>query len=162
MRLAILAALLSLGGAARAADPDGAVAEAGRWCHVSGPASGSGRSRDEAPESLGPILWSHKTPEPILAPPVVWDGVGFLLHGGAKQSTLVAFDVETGVLAKTTLKAPVLPEPAAYRRSVFLVEEGRRVVQYRLRGRQLARGWSFEIPKSMSAPRVHSGEIYVT
>ena len=48
-----------------------------------------------------------------------------------------------------------------YKRQVFLVEEGQRLVQYRLTGRDLTRAWTFEVQTPCSAARIHAGEIYL-
>lgn len=152
--------LLALAGLAAAEEPDGAIAEAGRWPHPRGPASGSGRSMEPLPQTLGPARWSFQSKTRLLAPPVVWDGVAFVLSGAGAAATLAALDVETGAtLATVSVKAPA-PAPAVWNRAVYLVEEGRRLVEYRLKGPRFEQRWKFEVSGASGAPRVHSGEIY--
>ncbi len=158
--LACLVLLLvwSGGRGAGAGEQDGAIAEAGRWPHPRGPASGSGRSREEMPESLGPPVWSHAAKSPIVAPPLVWDGIAFLLHGSA----LTALDVETGaVLAATSFKGAAAPFPAVWNRSVFLLEGGKKLQEHRLQGGRFAPRWSFASLGECGPPRIHAGEIYL-
>ncbi|MGQ0612315.1 MAG: outer membrane protein assembly factor BamB family protein [Planctomycetaceae bacterium] len=151
------------GRGAGAGEQDGAVADAGRWPHPRGPASGSGRSQEEMPESLGPPVWTHAAKSPIVAPPLVWDGIAFLLHGGAKGGSLTALDVETGgLLASASFKTAAAPFPAAWNRSVFLLEGGNKLQEYRLQGGRLAARWSFAAQGECGPPRIHAGEIYLT
>jgi hypothetical protein len=154
--------LLALASLAAAGEPDAAVAEAGRWPHPRGPASGSGRSMEPLPQTLGPARWTFQTKSRILSAPVVWDGVAFVLHGTAASATLVALDVETGAtLAAAPVKAPA-PAPAVWNRSVYLVEEGKRLAEYRLEGPRFEQRWRFEAGRAAGVPRVHSGEIYAS
>lgn len=148
-------ALLLLALAARA--DDGAVAPGTRWSHARGPASNSGISRAEPPESFGGFAWTYRAKEHIAFPPVVWDGVAFVVDG----SDLVAIDVATGQpLARIAAKAP--GQPVACWGYAFLVEEGRRLVQFRLAKRKLSREWTFDGGAGLSAPRIVDREIYAT
>jgi hypothetical protein len=161
MRKATLALLLLLAASAPAQEDDGGRAPPERWSHPRGPASGSARSHARVPWSYKGILWTVKAKASFLAPPVTWDGVGFALDVTRKKVTLIAFDRDGTVLARTVLKPPVLPRPAAWDRSVFLVEEGARLTQIRLKGRSFTRPWTYEAGEGCDPPRILSGEIYM-
>jgi hypothetical protein len=150
--LTLLAAL------GQAAEPDASRAAVERWTHPHGSAAGNGRSFARCPDSFGGAVWSFKAQKTILAPPLTWDGAAFVLDGG----TLAALDVEDGrVLARTTVNIDQPGKIAVYDRDFFCLEE-QRIAQYRLRGRKLTRGWSFEVGDEASAPAILSGEIYLT
>jgi hypothetical protein len=150
--------LVLLAALGRAAEPDASRAAVERWTHPHGSAAGNGRSFARAPDSFGGTVWSFKAQKTILAPPLTWDGAAFVLDGG----TLAALDVEDGrVLARTPVNIGQPRKTAVYDRDFFCLEE-RRIVQYRLRGRKLTRGWSFEVGAEASAPAVVLGEIYLT
>lgn len=157
MRHAALAILL----AAAARADDGGRAPDTRWNHARGPASCSGMSAAEPPESFGRIKWTYKSKGAVLSTPVVWDGAIFVVDGSDKRAELLALDVETGqVWARTAARAP--GQPAAYARSAFLVEEGKAIVQIRLAGRAFSREWTYAAGPGVSSPRILDGEIYVT
>lgn len=150
--------ILLLAAAGQAGEPDASRAAVERWTHPRGSAAGNARSFARAPESFGGIVWSYGAKKTILAPPLTWDGAAFVLDGG----TLVALDVEQGrVLARTTVNVDQADKIAVYDRDFFCLEE-RRLVQYRLRGRKLTRGWTHEVGAGASAPAILAGEIYLT
>jgi len=153
MRHAATAILLL---AAAAPADDGSIAPETRWSHARGPASGNGMSRADPPESFGRFAWTYRAKALIAFPPVVWDGVAFVVDG----SDLVAIDIERGAFARIEAKAP--GQPAAFAGCAFLVEEGRRLVQFRLARRQLVREWTYDAGADVSAPRIIDGEIYAT
>lgn len=160
MRTLLLAAAMSA--IAAAADPDGSIAEAGRWTHPRGPASMCGRSRDAGPDSFGSLRWRWKSPGTILSAPLVWDGTAFLLSSTGKTAVLDAIDIADGSAISTAhLAAATVSDPAAWNRSVYLVEDNRRLVGYRLRGAQFQRHLVHE-GTFLSSPCIESGEIYVT
>ncbi len=150
-----LALALLLAAAVRA--DDGAVAPETRWNHARGPASGSGISRATAPESFGGFAWTYRAKGEILFPPVVWDGAAFVVDG----SELVGLDIATGrPWARVAAKAP--GQPVAFAGSAFLVEEGRRLAQFRLARSKLSREWTYDAGPNLSTPRIVDGEIYAT
>lgn len=147
--------------AAVALADDGGIAPPTRWSHARGPASNSGQSRAQPPETFGGVRWTYKAKGAVLFPPVVWDGAIFLVDGDAKAKELVALDAETGKpWAKIAVRAP--GQPAAASRCAFLVEEGKTLVQIRLEGRALSREWSLDVGAGASPPRIVDDEIYVT
>jgi hypothetical protein len=155
-----VAALLLLLAATALAD-DGGKAPPTRWSHARGPASCSGESWAEPPETFGGIAWTSKARGTFLFTPVVWDGAIFVVDGSAKSAELVALDAETGKpWAHAAVHAP--GQPAVYARSVFLVEDGKTIVQYPLEGRTLERQWTYEAGAGASSPRILDGEIYVS
>ncbi len=126
--------------------------------HPHGSAAGNARSFARAPDSYGGTVWSYQARQTILAPPLTWDGAAFVLDG----KTLAALDIETGkVLARTGVNIAAPQKIAVFDRDFFCLE-GKRIVQYRLRGRALTRGWTFEVGADASAPAIVDGEIYVT
>jgi len=150
--------LLFLAAGAAAGELDGAKAPPERWTHPHGPAAGNRRSAARVPDSFGGIRWSYTAKRQVLTPPLTWDGVAFLLDG----PSLVALDIESGrVIARAGVKPTDPPALAAYNRSVFVLETSNRLVQLRLRGRQLVRGWSLDVGAGASAPCILDGEIYV-
>jgi hypothetical protein len=157
---ALLAALAAV---ASAGESDGGHAHPERWTHPDGPASASRRSLARAPLSFGGILWSYRAKRQVLAAPLAWDGAVFVLDGTPQAATLVALDAEDGKpLARAEVAAPGEPRPAVHDRSLFVLERGSDLVQYRLEGRKLARTWTFAAGAGASAPRIHEGEIYLT
>jgi hypothetical protein len=161
MRCAAVLVLLATSASAR--EPDGAIAPAGRWTHTRGPASGSARSHAPAIETLGEIAWIFQTKQPVRAPPLAWDGVGYLILGKSKSSTLAAIDLTTGEqLAKATLKDINPMRPAVWDQTVLLPVQGSKIVAYRLYGSKLRWRWTYDAGRGMSAPRVHAGEVYIT
>jgi len=158
----VLACLLLLAAVSAAADDDGLAAPPSRWTHPRGPASGSGVSRAEAPETYGGVAWKLSVPGTVLAPPVTWDGVAFVVAGSASKATLLAVDVEDGaVLARTSVKKPGTPRPAAWDGAVFLLEDARRLVQFDLAGNRFVRRWTFDGGADPGPARVYEGEIYL-
>ena len=155
--------LVLLATLASAREPDGAIAPAGRWTHTRGPASGSARSHAPAIEALGEIAWTFKTKLPVLAPPLAWDGVGYVILGKGKRSTLAALDLTTGEqLAKAILKDIKPMRPAVWDHTVLVPIQGSKIVAYRLHGSKLRWRWTYDAGRGMSAPRVHAGEVYIT
>jgi hypothetical protein len=153
MRRAALALLL----AAAARADDGASAPPSRWSHARGPASNSGISQAEAPESFGRFAWTYKAKEQVAFPPVVWDGIVFVVDG----SDLVAVDAATGqAVARIAVKAP--GQPVTRSGFALVVEEGKRLVQFRLAKRKLTREWTFDGGAGLSTPRAIDREIYAT
>jgi len=143
-----------------AADEGGRAPET-RWNHARGPASCSGMSDAEPPESFGRIVWTHKSKGGIRSTPVVWDGAVFVVDGTDARTELLALDAEKGeVWARTAVRQP--GQPTVYSRSVILVEGGTTLVQIRLAGRAFLREWTYDAGAGVSAPRVLDGEIYVT
>jgi hypothetical protein len=152
LALALLAAL------ARAGEPAASRAAPERWTHPHGSAAGNARSFARAPDSYGGTVWSYRARHTILAPPLTWDGVAFVLDG----KSLVALDVESGrVLARATVNLDAPEKIAVFDRDFFCLE-AQRIVQYRLRGRKLTRGWTYEVGADASAPAIVAGEIYLT
>ncbi|MHC4819445.1 MAG: hypothetical protein ACYTF8_15480 [Planctomycetota bacterium] len=150
--LALLATL------AWAGEPDASRAAAERWTHPRGSAAGNARSFARAPDSYGGTVWNYRARKTILAPPLTWDGAAFVLDG----TSLAALDIETGrVLARTTVNTDHPGKIAVFDRDFFCLE-AKRIVQYRLRGRKLTRGWSLEVGADASAPAIVAGEIYLT
>ncbi|MHC4136584.1 MAG: outer membrane protein assembly factor BamB family protein [Planctomycetota bacterium] len=150
--------LVLLAALARAGEPDASRAAAERWTHPHGSAAGNARSFARAPDSFGGIVWRYKAQKTLLAPPLTWDGAVFVLDG----RSLAALDAENGrVLARTIVNTDQPGKIAVHDRDFFCLE-GKRLVQYRLRGRKLTRGWSFEVGGDASAPAIVSGEIYLT
>jgi PQQ-like domain len=146
--------------AAAAIADDGGIAPDTRWSHARGPASCSGQSLAQPPETFGGLAWTYKAKGAVLFPPVVWDGAIFLVDGDAKAAELVALDAETGKpWARAAVRAP--GQPAVSSRSAFLVEEGKTLVQIHLDGRALSRQWSYAAGAGASPPRIVDGEIYV-
>lgn len=149
------------------AGEDAAEAPADRWPHTRGPASGSGCSAMPPIEALGPAAWTHKTKEPILCTPLVWDGVVFVISGTERRGRLEALDLDSGRrLARRTVKGVGMePRPALYQNTVlFRTDGGKRILAYRLFGSQLRWRWTYTIQRGgvASAPRVHKGEVYIT
>lgn len=143
--------------AALAHADDGSAAPPTRWSHARGPASNNGMSLADAPDSFGPFAWTYRAKQMIAFPPVVWDGVIFVVDG----TELVAIDVATGQpLARIAAKTP--GQPVAFAGYAFLVEEGRRLSQFRLARRQLSREWTFDAGAGATTPRIIDGEIYAT
>jgi hypothetical protein len=142
---------------------DGLTAPAERWTHPRGPASGSGRTAARAPRSFGGVLWKVKAKGAVLAPPVTWDGLAFALDGDKNRAMLLAIDTRNGkTLSRTAVNAPgAAPQPAVDDRSVLVVEEGRRLVEFRFQNGRLQRRWSFDAGAGAVAARVDEGEIYL-
>lgn len=153
-----VALLLLLAGAAPAGDADGEVAAAARWTEPRGCASGSGRSRASAIVREIEEAWSLEVPG-ILAPPVTWDGRGFVLGNDGEQLVLAAFELRTG--RELARKRIGVPGPSPPRLLVWentvIVEGLDRVYGYTLDGTRLRVTWRFG-PKTVNGdPWMPSG-----
>jgi len=163
MSMARLALVCVLAATVAASESDGGHAAPERWTHPGGPAAGNYRTQAVAPDDYGGVLWTYKAKAKVLAPPLTWDGAVFVIDGTSASASLVALDAASGkVLAKTKVKNVGTPRPAVHARSVFLLENGNNLVQYRLRGRKFERRWEYKVGDGASAARILGGEIYVT
>ncbi len=155
----LLAALLACAAPLLAGETDAGHAPAGRWPHPRGPASATGRSLAEPPGSFGGLRWSYAAKAPLREVPLLWDGALFLLEG----NDIVALDAANG-RPRARAAGPPAPTgaPALHDRSLFLLDGGKRLVEWHLRGRTLQQRWSCDVGDSAAGVRIHMGEIYVT
>jgi len=159
MKMPLLAALLACAAPLLAGETDAGHAPAGRWPHPRGPASASGRSLAGPPDSFGGLRWSYAARAPLRETPLLWDGALFLLEG----KEIVALDAANGrLLARTAGPPAPTGAPAIHDRSVFLLDGGKRLVEWHLRARTLQQRWSCDVGEGAAGVRIHLGEIYVT
>ena len=94
MHILFWIAILTVAAAAQA--PDGTIAEPARWNSPRGTAAGTFRSA--AMPILGDIeeAWSFPLPGEPAGPPVLWDGVAYILCSDGRGRALFAIDLLTG------------------------------------------------------------------
>lgn len=138
----ILAATLFVALAAADPEPDAAVAEAARWVEPRGCASGSFRSHALPVVTEIEEAW-HLEFEAIEAPPVHWDGRGYLVARAGGKLHLVAFDLATGKeLARVFLRAFVAGSGLlVWDHMVLLQPETQQFTGYMLKGKKLEIAW---------------------
>jgi hypothetical protein len=163
-----LAATLLVALAAAEPDVDGAVAEAARWVEPRGCASGSFRSRALPVVTEVEEAWRLDS-EAVEAPPVHWDGTGYVVARAAKKLHLVAFDLGTGKeIARTQLPGFVRESGLlVWDHLVLLQPNDEQISGYRISGRSFEvrwrfRGWDvgFGVPDRPRLPAVHDNEVY--
>jgi len=155
-----------IAGSTAGQEPDGTVADPARWSGPRGTAAGTFRSA--AMPILGDIeeAWSFALPGEPAGPPVLWDGVAYILcRDGPRGRTLFAIDVLTGVrLAKKGLPAGPLSPLVVSDGLVILKLSAKQLIAYRLRGRTLFQRWKPVIREAtkLGDPLVIEDEVYVT
>ncbi|MHC4549433.1 MAG: outer membrane protein assembly factor BamB family protein [Planctomycetota bacterium] len=150
-----------------AGEPDGAVAEAARWVEPRGCASGSFRSRALPVVTEIEEAWRLELPR-IAAPPVHWDGKGYVVGRTGARAVLVAFDLASGrELARVKLKGyhegagllvwdhMVFVQPGPDQITGYRIERGKLEPVWIFRGRKYEDGW-----RHPRRPVVHDNEIY--
>jgi len=162
-----LLALLLAAAPGIAEEADGAVAPAARWTGPRGPASGSYRSHALPVATEVEEAWRLEL-DRIAAPPVHWDGVGYLAGEREGKKVLLAFDLGTGrELAHATLKG-FLERPGlqVWDDMVFLQTERGQILGYRRSGSSLRPVWIFRgradggVHSLPDDPVVHENEVY--
>lgn len=164
----MFASALLLAAAAAAPEPDGAIAEAARWVEPRGCASGSYRSRALPVVTEIEEAWRLEF-EAVEAPPVHWDGTGYVVARAARKPHLVAFDLGTGKeLARTALRDfRAASGLLVWDHLVLLQPDEEQITGYRLEGRKLDIRWIFRgqdigagLPYRPRLPVVHENEVY--
>jgi hypothetical protein len=149
------------------AEPDGAIAEAARWVEPRGCASGSFRSRALPVVTEVEEAWKIAF-DAVLAPPVHWDGTGYVVGRAGGKLHLVAFDLVSGrERARTQLRGFHVPSGLlVWDHMVFLQPDEEQITGYRLSGKTLEVAWILRGKQSKgvwdypSLPTVHDNEIY--
>lgn len=147
---------------ASGSEPDAAVAEAARWVEPRGCASGSFRSRALPVVTEIEEAW-HLDFEKVEAPPVHWDGTGYVVARAGGKPTLFAFDLATGKeRARVVLRGFLPSSPVLVWDHLVLVQpDDQQITGYRLEGKKLEVAWTFRgngaHPRT---PVVHDNEIY--
>jgi hypothetical protein len=158
----ILATALLLNLAA-AEEPDAAVAEPARWVEPRGCASGSFRSRALPVVTEIEDAWQLAF-EAVEAPPVHWDGIGYVVATAAGKPHLVAFDLATGKeRARVLLRGFLRGSPLlVWDHMAMLQPDDEQITGYRLAGKRLEVAWTFrgQTNARPRAPVVHDNEIY--
>jgi hypothetical protein len=162
VRCIVVATLLAALAAAEP-EPDAAVAAPARWVEPRGCASGSFRSRALPVVTEVEEAWKLEF-EAIDAPPVHWDGIGYVVARAGGKAHLVAFDLATGrERARVALRGFMTGSPLlVWDHLVMLQPDHEQITGYRLMGRKLEIAWIFR-GKDGGRPRVpvvHDNEIY--
>jgi len=167
MRAAAIALLLATVAAAEppaGPEPDAAVAAAARWVGPGGCASGSYRSRALPVVTEVEEAWRLDF-DAVEAPPVHWDGTGYVVARIDGKPCLVAFDLSTGrELAREKLRGFVKESGLLVWDHLVLVQpEEKQLSGYRLKGRRLGIDWVLRGRSGLGPPRlpvVHDNEVY--
>jgi hypothetical protein len=171
MRRLVAAVLLAAGAAAEppaaGPEPDAAVAEAARWVESRGCASGSHRSHALPVVTEIEEAWRLEF-EAVEAPPVHWDGTGYVVAREKGKPHLVAFDLVTGrELARVVLRGFHAPSGLlVWDHMVLLQPDDEQITGYRLEGKKLVVAWLFRGRSGSGGvarprqPVVHDNEIY--
>lgn len=157
--------LLVLAALVVAAEPDGAVAPAARWSGPRGPASGSLASRATPVVDDVEEAW-HLECEKIYAPPVHWEGRGYVAAEYHGNTALVAFDLRSGeVIARKSL--PGAPDALnVWNHTVYCQVIDGQINAYRLRGKIFVSPWKYrgrrmqDKDRRPHRPIVHDNEVY--
>jgi hypothetical protein len=165
--LAALCLAVAAAGEPSAPEPDAAVAEAARWVGPQGCASGSHRSRALPIFSEIEEAWLLEF-DAILAPPVHWDGTGYVVARSGGKVNLVAFDLVTGKeLARTYVRDFVAASGLlVWDHMVLLQPDSEQITGYVLKGSKLEVTWICRGRQEGGAwirprlPVVHDNEVY--
>lgn len=159
--------VLLLAALASAGEPDGAIADAARWVEPRGCASGSFRSRARPVVTEIEEAWRLELAR-IAAPPVHWDGTGYVVGYAGPKAVLVAFDLDTGrEIARARLKGYLEGSGLfVWDDMVFVQPTGDQITGYRVERGGLRPVWIFRGRKYGDAwrhprlPVVHDNEVY--
>lgn len=159
----IVAASLLFAVAAAEPEPDGAIAEPARWIEPRGCASGSHRSRALPIVTEIEEAWQLAF-EKVEAPPVHWDGIGYVVVRDGGKPFLVAFDVATGKeRARRQLRDFLQGSPLlVWDNLAILQPDNEQITGYRLTGKSLESEWIFRGSADAHPlhPVVHDNEVY--
>lgn len=156
--LAVAAVALPAG-----AEPAGQVADALRWYDPRGCAGGSRRSA-AIPVTGDPVeAWKVETRQPVLAPPVHWDGRLYLLCGSGKQRELLALDLFEGrELARRILGSGPPTKPVVWDHRVYLRIAEEEIGEFVVVGSGFNESWRHRPACGpLSDPVIFENEIYV-
>ncbi|MDH3592670.1 MAG: PQQ-binding-like beta-propeller repeat protein, partial [Planctomycetota bacterium] len=146
-------------GSAFAQDGDATIADAHRWTGPRGCASGSLQSRARPVVRDVVEAWTLDEGQ-VRCPPVLWDGVGYVVVGIGAEATLIAFDVRTGdVRARRGLPEFARHGALVVWDNLVIAQTRAGVAGYRLIERTLREQWTFA---GVGEPAVHDNEVYCT
>jgi len=159
--------LLLVAAGAAAGEPDGAIAAAARWVEPRGCASGSFRSHARPVVTEIEEAWRLELAR-IAAPPVHWDGKGYVVGYEGTKAVLVAFDLSTGrQIARARLKGYLDGSGLfVWDNMVFVQPTGDQITGYRIQRGSLKPVWIFRGRKYGDTwrhprlPVVHDNEVY--
>lgn len=156
------AVVLAASGIARGQDPDGAVAEPNRWNGPHGPPSNSRRSR-AIPVTRDPVVaWVARAGNPIVAPPVLWDDLLYVLCRHERGHELRAYERRTGKLhAKKHFPASPGGNIHVWDRHVVVRTFPKRVQAVRVERRSFVSRRTFRFASTIRHMCVFENEIYV-
>jgi outer membrane protein assembly factor BamB len=163
MRRAAALLLAVAAAAAPDSEPDAAVAEPARWVEPRGCASGSFRSRALPVVTEIEEAWQLSF-ESVDAPPVHWDGIGYVVARAGGKPHLVAFDLATGKeRARVVIRGFLRGSPLlVWDHLAMLQPDEEQITGYRLSGKRLEVAWTYR-GRTDARPRlpvVHDNEIY--
>lgn len=156
--------LLALAAAGASAEPDGAVAEPGRWTGPNGPPSNSRRSRALPVTSDVVTAWTVPLPDHVVVPPVTWDGTAYLLCTANGGYQLVAVDLAKGRITARKLLPGIPQAPIhVWGGIVYVFTRPGQVSGFRPIGTSFVEKWklSTEGAGGYSTMTVFEGEVYV-
>lgn len=135
----------------------------GRWRAAAGDSAGSSRSFARPLREEPVVSWSWQAPAPIEGAISSWDGQALLsLRESSSSRVLVLLDIETGsLILKQTLRATEPLEPCMDGDAICVRPAANRVDVYRLRDGRLGRPRAIRAERSISAPLLVEGELYL-
>ncbi|MCK6460447.1 MAG: PQQ-binding-like beta-propeller repeat protein [Planctomycetes bacterium] len=146
------------------AEPEGAVAEPGRWTGPNGPPSNSRLSRALPVASDVVAAWTIELPGPAVAPPVTWDGTAYVLCSAGDDQQLVAVDIAKGKVAARKLLPGMPPAPIhVWGGIVYAFSRPGQVSGFRPIGTSFVEKWkfSYEDAGGYATMTVFEGEMYI-
>ena len=143
--------------------PTQEAAAPGRWSAAAGDSAGSSRSFARPLREEPLVSWSWQAPAPIEGAVSSWDGRALLsLRESSSRRALVLLEIETGeLILKETLRATQALEPCMDGDAICVRPSAERVDVYRLRDGRIGRPRAIRAERSISAPLLVEGELYL-
>jgi hypothetical protein len=152
--LALLAAPLV------AQEPDAAIAPAARWTDVRGTASGLRRSAARPIVTGVKEAWTVGLPGTPDQPPVLWDGLAYVVCAERGKRTLVAIDIHVGERVASKELGEFPPTRPVVWNGVVILNRQDHLIGYRRSRKTFAQVWK-SAAGQYTHPVVWDGEIYV-
>jgi outer membrane protein assembly factor BamB len=153
--------LLALLAAPLAADePDAAIAPAARWTDVRGTAAGLRRSAARPVVTGVKEAWNVELPGAADQPPLLWDGLAYLVCAQGAERTLIAVDIHVGERVASKDLGEFPPTRPIVWNGVVILNRRDHLIGYRRSKRTFRQAWK-SATGSYTDPVVWDGEIYV-
>jgi len=160
----VLIGILLLACFAAGGEPDGSIAEPGRWNGPRGTPAGTFRSAAMPILTDAEEAWSFALPGPAAGAPVLCDGVAYLVCSDGKRRVLLAIDLLTGEpRAKKSLPDGPLAPPVVADGLAIVKASEKQLIGYGLGRSSFSQRWKTDLRDAthLSDPLVIDDEVYV-